>query len=260
MKTSLGIALTLIGFGGAILAAGCQTQAKPTPTPLPTPTENVVVVVVTSTIIPTAAPTETLEPTITPLATFTPIGLDSPTPTKRASTTPIPIKTTAPKVTKAPDTPVPATVTPPADKYSAPTAITPKSGDSNSDGHDIQFYFGAVGPLGPNDCYQLSVQMVNPNVTSGGVAGDTFLATDTCGDQSPPGKPLKYVIYRPTFRNQRTYGTMENNAQKAGQSDLLKLQWYVTVVRRNAANPDGIHYDTTPLSPNSATLESDFHP
>ena len=95
---------------------------------------------------------------------------------------------------------------------------------------------------------------------TGVVAGDEFLALATCGDQSSQGTTRTFVIYRPAFRNQRSYGTMESKAQAAGAADLLKLQWYVTVVQNNGVQPDGVHYNTTPVSPNSATLESDFHP
>lgn len=260
MRTSLRTGIVIAFVGAAILGSSCQSQPKPTPSP--SPTEDVVIVVVTSTSQPTLAPTETMEATITPLATFTPIGLETPTPTRRATTTPAAVKTAPPSKTKPASTPTaePPTSTPPPDKYPAPIAISPKAGDSNSDRGDIQFYYGAVGPLGANECYLLYIQMVNPNATAGGVAGDTFMDTNQCGDPSPPGKPLKYVLFRPTFHNVRTFGTIERNAQNAAPTDLLKLQWFVRVVLNNGPSPDGVHYNTVPLSPESATLESDFRP
>jgi hypothetical protein len=260
MRPSLSIVLILMGVSAGALVSGCQSQ--PRPTPEPTPTENVVVVVVTSTSQPTLAPTETLEATITPLATFTPIGLESPTPTPKPTSTRAPIKTAVPATPKAAatDTPIPLTATPLPDKYPAPQAISPTAGDSNSDHSDIQFYFGSVGPLGVNECYLLHVQMVNPYATSDGVGADDFLDLNHCGDRTPAGKQLKFVLYRPTFHNVYTFGTIERNAQSGGGADLLKLQWYVRVVQNNGLGPDGVHYNTTPLSPNSDTLVSDFHP
>jgi hypothetical protein len=259
MRSLQAFCLFLVGLFFGLLIVGCQS--RPTPTPEPTPTENVVVVVVTSTTQPTLAPTETLEATITPLATFTPIGLNSPTPTRRATTTPVPIRTAvATNTPKAPAsaTQVPPTATPAPDKYAAPIAISPATGDSNNERAEIQFKYLAVGPLRGNECYLLHVQMAS---ASGNVppAGDDFMDTSNCADQGPIGARLTFVLNRPKFRSP-TFGGIEQQAQNLGATVPFKLQWYVRVVQNNGFGADGVHYNTIPLSPNSATLESEFWP
>ncbi len=249
----------------SLFAIGCAKQ--PQATTEPTPTENVVVVVLTATTQPTLAPapTETGEPTITPLATFTPLGLNSPTATPRPTATAAPAKTSAtantPRAVKSATTAPPAarpTAIASQNKFPAPTAISPTEGDSFRDGSDIQFYFGAVGPLGPNECYLFYVEMMNPNATSGGIAGDEFLDNAHCGDQSVPGARLKYVLFRSKYTNAPNYGTIEAQAVAAAQTDLLKVRWFVRVVQNSGS--DGVHHNVTFLSPPSATLECDFYP
>lgn len=251
---AMGLGLTTVLF----LANGCQSQPKPTPEP--TPTENVVVVVITSTTQPTLAPTNTEEPTITPLATFTPIALESPTPTARPTSTRAPTKPAPPSTPKAASssTPVPPTNTPLPNKYPAPIGISPTTSDSNNDHSDIQFKYFAVGALGANECYLLHVRMVNPGATEGGVGEDDFLDTANCANQSPQGTRLVFVLKRPRLGSP-TYGGIEAKAQGIGGTTQLKLEWYVRVVQNNGLGPDGAHYNTTPLSPNSATLESVFN-
>ncbi len=265
MSKHFSLTLLVIGLGVALFAAGCQSQTPPKPAA--TPTDNVVVVVVTATTQPTIAATEVSEPTITPLATFTPIGTlvatattaPTDTPTRKAVTvvpsTPRPVRTNTPATVGAVASPT--TAPSQIDKYPAPTAISPTTGDSNTDHGDIQFYFAGVGPLGANECYLLYVQMVNPNAGPAGVAGDFFLDKNHCGDQSPVSTRLKFVLLRPKFGSP-SYGSIESIAQNAAPTDLLKVQWYVRVVQNNGPSPDGVHYNTTPLSPNSATLESNF--
>jgi hypothetical protein len=253
----LGLGLTAV----LLFANGCAKQ--PQATPEATPTENVVVVVVTATTQPTFAPTETGEPTITPLATFTPLGLNSPTVTTRASATVAPAKTAAntPRAART-NSPVSTNAAPTAaplqNRYTAPAALSPTGGDSVRDGSDIQFYFAAVGPLGANECYLLHVEMINPNAKSGGVAGDEFLDGSHCGDPSAPGIRLKYVVFRTKYTNAPNYGTMESQALAAAPTDLLKIRWYVRVVRNSGS--DGVHHNVTFLSPPSAILECDFLP
>lgn len=258
---SLGLAVV------SLMAMGCARQ--PQTTPEATPTENVVVVVITATTQPTFAPTptETGEPTITPLATFTPLGLNSPTATPRATATRTPARPPAtestPRASKSATAAPPAarpTALPQQNKYPAPAALSPTEGDSFRDGSDIQFYFGSNGPLAPNECYLLHVEMVNPNATSGGIAGDDFFDGAHCGDQSAPGTRLKYVLFRSKFSNAPNYGTIEAQSLAAGQTDLLKVRWYVRIVQDNGLSSDGVHHNTAPLSPPSATLECDFHP
>ena len=257
------LTLLVIGLCAALLAAGCQAQA--TPKSQPTPTDNVVVLVVTATAAPTLAATVVSEPTITPLATFTPIGTMEATATASATATatrkPLAVKSSTPKPLRTNTAIPPAaaaspTSAPSQNLFPAPQAISPTGGDSNSDGHDIQFKFAAVGPLGGNQCYLLWVQLANEATKT--VAGDAFLDVAHCGNQSAAGKILSYTLFRPTFHNAPTYGAIEYNAQKNGRSDTLKLEWYVRVVQNNGLNPDGVHYNTTPLGPNSGTLESDF--
>ncbi len=101
--------------------------------------------------------------------------------------------------------------------------------------------------------------MSNPNAPSAGPFGDDFLDVAHCGDHSPLNTRLRFALLRPKFGSP-TYGTIEQFAQNAAPTDLLKVQWYVRVVQNNGLSADGVHYNTTPLSPNSATLESDFLP
>jgi hypothetical protein len=260
MNKRFSLALVLIGLGAAVLAAGCQSHSQPTLEP--TPTANVVIEIVTATSQPTIEATAVNEPTITPLATFTPLGTLAPTetpvtpsPTRKVATvapsTPKPVRTNTLVVAASP------TAAPSINKYPAPTALSPGPGDSNHDGADIQFYFASVGPLGSNECYLIHAQMTNPTAPSGGVGYNEYLDSDHCGDQSRVGAQLKYVLYRPTFHNAPNYGTMETQAN-VPPVDLLKLTWYVRVVR--IPGSDGIHHDVTFISPPSATLESDFLP
>jgi hypothetical protein len=255
------VALSLGLTAVLLFANGCAKQ--PQATPEATPTENVVVVVVTATTQATFAATETGEPTITPLATFTPLGLNSPTATTRASATVAPAKTAAntPRAART-NSPVVTNAAPTAapfqNKYTAPAALSPTEGDSFRDGSDIQFYFAAVGPLGANECYLLHVDMINPNATSGGVAGDEFLDSAHCGDQSPSGTRLKYVVFRSKYTNAPNYGTIESQSARAAPTDLLKVRWYVRVVQNSGS--EGVHHNVSFLSPASAILECDFFP
>jgi hypothetical protein len=258
MRSCQAARLALLALPLGLFIMGCQAQPKPTVAP--TPTENVVVVVVTSTAQPTLAPTETLEATITPLATFTPIGLNSPTPSPRATATAAPVKTPVPITAKpeASATPVPPSATQAPDKYVAPVPISPSGNDANSDRADIQFKFLSVKPLSGNECYLLHVQMAS---ASGNVpaAGDDFLDTDTCGDQSAPGSRLTFTLKRPKFGSP-TFGGIEKQAANFGAVAPYKLEWYLRVVQNNGLSADGVHYDTLPLSPDSQTLDSVFNP
>ncbi len=273
MKILRTLTLGIITWGLALLILGCQSQQPKTPAP--TPTDEVIVVVVTATTQPTIEATQPSEPTITPLATFTPIGTPVETATSAATApatrrvatvapgTPKPARTNAPAPTPAgkASPAAQATAAPPAPstiKYPAPTALQPGAGGSVTSGSAMQLYFSSVGPLGTNECYLLHVWMTNPNAASG-PWGEFFLDTKHCGDQSPVNARLKFDVNPPKF-HWPDYGQMERSAQQAADADLLKVHWNVLVVQNNGAQADGVHYNTTPLSETSATLEFDFKP
>ncbi len=262
-RLSLVVGLLIV----ALLAFGCQTQSPAAPAE--TPTENIVYVVVTATSQPTFAATETLEPTITPLATFTPIATlgakpATPTATRKPAVTAAP-STPRPQPTAAPTGETVAQVPSPTaiaaqNKYPAPVAIKPTAGDSYRDNSDIQMFFRSVGPLGTNECYALYLEMTNPVAVSGGVSGDWFFDGDHCGDQSPVGAQLVFTVYRGKFTNKPNYGTILAGSEQAAPTDLLKARWRVWVVQDQGLGDDGVHHKTVRLSPDSATLEFDFLP
>ncbi len=266
MKTLRTLSLGLTALGLALLILGCQSQGK---TPAPTPTDEVIVVVVTATTQPTLEATQVSEPTITPLATFTPISTPlvtttasaTATSTRKAATpapgTPKPARTNAPAASGATPTSAPPPA-PSTNKYSAPTALQPGTGGSVTDGSAMQLVFSSVGPLGTNECYLIHIWMTNPNAASGSWS-EYFLDTSHCGDQSSVNARLKFVVNPPKF-HWPDYGAMERAAQQAAPTDLLQVHWNVLVVQNNGAQSDGMHYNTTPLSPTSPTLEFDFKP
>lgn len=264
----------LIGLIGLF---GCAQQTKPTPTLVPEPTDNVVVVVVTATSQPTIAATvaNTVEPTITPLATLTPIGGAAVTPTVKA--TAVATKAATKAVTVAAPTPVkatevvsgttPAAGTPaagaptagaptgqPAVTFGAPILLGPE-GKSFHDGDSIKFQFQSSGSLLGDQCYKVDVIIDNPGH---GQAGDSWVVH--CGDQTAPGAPVSFILQNGKFQNAPNYGTILPVASGLGQTDNLILRWVVTVVQNSGQSPDGVHFNTTPLSPPSQPMEDNFIP
>lgn len=260
---------------GLTLLLGCAQQTKPTPTLVPEPTDNVVVVVVTATSQPTIAttPTSTVEPTITPLATLTPIGGAPLTPTVKATAAPTKVATkvatkavavAAPtvKATEAVTGTTPSAGAPtagapigqPAVTFGAPILIGPE-GKTFHDGDSIKFQFQSSGSLQGDQCYKVDVIIDNPGH---GQAGDNWVVH--CGDQTAPTAPVSFILQNGKFQNAPNYGTILPVASGLGQTDNLILRWFVTVVKNNGQSPDGVHFNTTPLSPPSQTMESNFIP
>lgn len=247
-------ALLLVGLSMALLAAGC-TSGKGSPTPAPTETESILFVVVTTTSQPTIEATQILEPTITPLATFTPVGLDSPTPTAQVTVTPAARKTTE-AITPAAITPKPAATAKPAatnpppppvpSQYSAPEIIGPAQGTLFNDGNAIPLQFRAVGPLPSDVCYEVYVQFINPNATPGNVGN---LWSFNCGDQNASGAKLTLSVTK--FRGDTfNYIALRDTAEGLAPTDYLTVMWTVTVGKR----------DGTLLSPISNGFPLQFQP
>ncbi len=281
----------------SLLTLGCATQPRVTTPPQDTPTESVIVIVVTATPPPsipaTQTPTESGEPTITPIATLTPIGgggeeparTDTPQATTVVLSVPTAIviratatlnpKATATRVASATATrttaaPPPTTSLPPPpaissqNKYPAPEAIFPQA-QSFNDGQDLKFQFRPVGPFATNECYLVHVDMVNQNLASNNVRGDDFLEPNTshCGDQSNAGTTLSFVVFRSKFTSSPNYGTIRDQALALTPNDpprTLGLNWYVRVVQNNGPSGDGVHYKIVGLSPASAVLSNTFIP
>ncbi len=221
---SMTFALVLL----AIPLVGCS-QPKPSPTPT-APAAPIVVAAATS------APTATsLPPTLTPspAATDTPAPTDTLAPTS-TSTAP-PTRTRVP-ATRTP-TPLP-TNTEVVIKYSAPQLIEPHAGDSRLEGKDdLVFKWKPVGDLGADECYSISVKVVN-NIDQ---AYGTFtqILNSTCN--SPvSGGVLQFTLNRPKYSAPNYRGLIEA-AQKVTASNSFTVLWSVTVVLG----------DGTPLSPPS---------
>ncbi len=264
----------------ALITLGCQQKPPAAPVTVITPTEGPVVVIVTATSQPTLAATDTAEPTsaeptITLLATLTPISnLGTPTvtpkPTQKATTVPpkAPTKSAntqptqgATKATPAPSpSPVPTTVPQPTQAalaYPAPEMIGP-SGASFREGNDVQVYYRSVGTLASNQCYWVRLELDNP--LSKQPSADNFLDTSHCGDASAAGSQLTFTVYRSKFTTNPNYGDVLRRALEPGRPDSLVMYLSVVVVQNNGKSADGVHYNVTPLSPASAPLQNIFYP
>lgn len=273
------------------LALSCQTQPQVVPTIEPTPTDEVLIVIVTATSQPTLAAENTLEPTITPLATFTPVsanapGTNTPAPTARATATRTvratatdtlrPTATPRVSATLRPRTPTPtraATVAatsratvPPASEEASPT---PKSQGTNlkypdapvalrpsREFRDAVNYPNAIEfvfqAVGPLEGNEC--YRVRASVVDPKVSAPPSNAdtfVDHCGDRSAPGKPLKISVLS---KGPLNYGDLLSRAGGPGSTDLLTVTWSVQVVRVQEGGA------VTPLSPRSSTLDFDFRP
>jgi hypothetical protein len=245
---------TLILLAMAVI--GCS-QTTPTPAPSSTPNSPVLVRTATeepsSTALPTeisGAPSDTPEATITAPATITLL----PTVTTAAATTSVKAGTTRVATTALVQF-----------KYPAPVPLGPARPTMFKNNNDITFTYGAVGKLQPSECYLVHAEMINPYVATNNNRGDDYLdpSTSHCGDQSVSGKPLSFVLYRGRFRTSPNYGTILSEAlalATPGPKEYFKMTWYVQVVQNNGLSPDGVHYETIPLSPPSAVLDFDFEP
>lgn len=215
------------------LAMLSVTACASTPTPPPLPTSPPITLFATVVPIPTLLPTVTVPIPTQPPATATP----EPTATRRTTTN----------------------VQPPT-RLAAPVPLAPKPPTLFKDGNDIEFRYGAVGKLEPNQCYLLHIELAVPNLPKGN-RGDDFLDTANCGDQGPTGKELSFVLYRGKFTNSPNYGTiLAQTLALAPEARQLKMTWLVRVVQNNGRAADGVHYNTIALSPNSPVVEFEFQP
>lgn len=213
-----------------ILICACSSQPTPAPPPNNTPPTVILVTVVP---IPTLLPTVTVVLPTEPILTGTP----EPSATRRA-----------------------AVATRAANVFAAPVLLEPKPPTLFKNGNDIEFKYGAVGKLEPNQCYLLHVELAVPNLPRGN-RGDDFLDVQNCGDTGPVGKPLSFVLYRGRFINSPNYGTiLAQTTELAPEARELKMTWSVRVVQNNGPSGDGVHYKTVPLSPASPVIEISFEP
>ena len=235
-SAAIGLILVLVGA----LAGACSSQPNQTATPFATQTESVQVFVVTATTQPTMEATQNLEPTITPLATFTPIpGLNSPVAPKtavRPAATPA-IQETAPVQTLVPATNPPPTL-PPATvpslyTFPAPVVIGPQAGTLQKNGQAIPLQFESIGPLPANTCYLVFVEFANPNANM--AARGTWLKF-SCGDQSKAGSKLTITLTR-FPADPYTYATIRDQAiaLSPAEPQIMPLRWSVAIALENGA-------------------------
>lgn len=260
------LGLIAIGTLCAVALLGCQ-QRTVVPTVALEPTQPVVVVVVTATNQPTLAPTNTAEPSITPIPALTEQVTQTVTATLQAAVTQAPTRaatrppataaavavkpTAAAEATTAAGAPAPTTEPVPAASFQSPQALSPE-GVSFKNGATIKFQFGAVGPLGADQCYRVDMTLLNP----AGVWGVSDYWVGLCGDQSAVGTPVTLQVGK--FRDMPNYSTLLANADSQQPSaPQYTMQWTVTVVRVTDRS-DQVHPKTEPISPPSRTVEDSF--
>ncbi len=259
-KRSIAV-LLFFGLVIAYTSAGCSSSSA-TPTVKPTETESIVFVVVTATLQPTLEATTILEPTITPLATFTPVGFTSPTPTNAvtasptvrkatavntpagntpAASTPRPVSTAKATATNVPPTPAPLQYV-----YGAPAIIGPAAGTIINEGNAIELQFNSVGPLPADVCYIVNMQFINPNASPGNVPSQWCFSP---GDQSSAGARLKMSVTR-FATDPYNYLVPSQQAERLAVADYLTIAWSVYVGKQ----------DGTRLSPISTGPALKFQP
>lgn len=215
-------------FAALLIATACSNQPAPTIPPTTPELITLATIVPLPTLLPTAA---IAAPTIAPTIT------SEPTVTQRATTN-----------------------AQPPTRLTAPMLLAPQAPTVVQDGNDIKFTYTSVGKLEPNECYLLHVELAVPNLQAGN-RGDDFVDIENCGDAGPAGKELSFVLYRGKFTNSPNYGTiLAQTLALAPEVKQLNMTWQARVVRNLGRAADGVHYNTTPLSPNSATLEFEFQP
>jgi hypothetical protein len=226
--------LTLMVLAAAIV--GCdrfQPARTPTrtaaPTSVPAPTE--------TPSLTSLPPTLTLAPTDTPTLTSASAPTDTPAPTNTPTAT-----ATTPRVRFTPTPEATATTVATAQKYSAPILVGPGAGDTRLDGKDdLLFKWKPVGNLGPNECYLVTVQVINITDPVQRYGQGSFLAQDTCNSAASSGN-LQFTLRK---RNPPSYQGLVADASQNVPSSEYKVRWWVTVVIA----------DGTPLSPPSAQFE-----
>ncbi len=215
-------------FAALVLATACAGQSA---TPVPPPTAEI-------SNLATIVPLPTLLPTV-----------------------PVAVATAAPTLTAEPTATQQTTIkAQPPTRLTAPVLIEPQAPTVFKDGNDIKFTYASVGKLAPDECYLLHIEMAVPNL-AGGNRGDDFVDIENCGDPGPAGKALSFVLYRGKFTNSPNYGTMlAQTLALAPETKTLKMTWQARVVKNRGRAADGVHYNTEPLSPNSAVWEFEFQP
>lgn len=226
----------LLLFALAVTLIGCDRLR-----PGPTPTATAVATVVPA---PTGAPSATpLPPTVT-LEPTEPPTVVSAVPTGTAAPTGTPIETpTLTRVRPAATRKVTATNTVVAFKYGAPKLIGPNAGDTRLEGKDdLLFKWQPAGDLGPNECYLVTVQVVNLADPLQHYGQDSFLAQETCNTAASAGTS-QFTLRK---KNPPSYtGLVAVATSIGGPSSEFRVRWWVTVVLS----------DGTPLSPPSAQSE-----
>ncbi len=227
------LAFTLILGAGTLI--GC-TQTAPTPTPKPT-------------VAPTLVAAATEPPTMTPLPPppTASVATDTPAPTNTSAPTDTPMPTATVTRTRAPVTPKPKaspTNTAVALKYPPPDLIEPGSKDTRIEGKDaLEFKWKPIADFGTDECYQVTVRIINLNDPTQRYGQASYLAQNTCNSAVSSGT-LKFTLY-PKRLGQPDYEGLVGIASQITPSNVYQVRWWVTVVRN----------DGTPLSPPSAQFE-----
>lgn len=255
MKPSRSFWTVVLGVVSLVALFGCQ-QRPEVPTIAPEPTEPVIVIVVTATSQPTLAPTNTVEPSITPIAVLTVDATETVTTTVSATTvaqaTRPPVTVAPPPTAQEPTAAAPeATVAP--SNFPAPSIFAPE-GKSFRDGDTVKFEFASVGPLAPDQCYRFDITLGHPT-GPGGVA-DYWVGL--CGNQSGAGDRIAFDIKPGRFRDEANYGTLLISADEIiPPTPDYVMQAFVSVVRLVDAS-DPVHPTVEALSGNSISLQNIF--
>ncbi len=167
-------------------------------------------------------PTATLEPTPTPTETPTPVP---PTPTAMATPTETALPTATPTLVPPTSTPTPTPTETPAFKYEAPRLIAPvDQAEFQGINTEIRLEWEALGTLGEDEWYGLSVRFVGPE-------GQIVYKGDRVREKT-------------TWRVRQEYHGMASLTERA-------FEWDITVVQE-IINPDG-SVGGMPISPTSET-------
>lgn len=233
------IALVLV----AVFLIGCGSA--PTPTPAPTQPPLIITVVITPTPLPpTATPPQ---PPLTPIPT---LPLTSTVPTTVPATKPV-VVATKPPVVRTPTKPAVApTATALPLRFAAPGLIEPlwqppwnetQKDEVKFPGSAMVFKWRAVGGLGSDECYLLSVssEPVNANLPP---RADNFLAH--CGDQTRADHSIQFVLFQPG-KGGPSYSSLMMDTSE------MWVSWTITVVKNLGQCVDQYHCKSAPLSPAS---------
>ncbi len=202
----------------AVALTGCAFGTA-TPTPSPIPTAAPVVVVATATTEPTLTP---LPPPVTVLATTAVPASSTPAPTATVTTTAT--------STRIPATRPPRTATPTAVvlKYAAPQLVEPGPGDTRMAGKDdLILHWNPVANLDTNECYQVTVRIINRADPSQRYGQATYLAENTC-NSSLNGGVLEFTLFAKRH-GQPDYEGLLAIASQTSPSQTYQVRWWVNV-------------------------------